>query len=519
MSKSRGRKKRSSSSSEQAQGSVNTLFKQVLREFGTLGADPDPLDVEALASSVAGDWWADPDGSDFGNELINYAQRTVSPGSAALLAAMREVAPESELRERAAGALDVVVGKGIPEPEWAAAAGRVRVGPCWRMGDVFGDRATVLCLFEGTRQHGIVALLDLTRTENPLPDLSLIDEPDELLAEMRAEAAGEADVVSIEQIEPATARRLIEGGLAAMDASEVADPTEDFLDFRALTLARCRAMPAAEQAPAAEPIDPAAVVDEFLAASDDLADTEATRECARLLVDFGMRTDPARPLRVGPEKLLAFAEDTLALELDEEVEETLGEVLLTWAAWAGRRQGLQENAIDTMIDAVSQDLDDLAGEDDQLERYLDGIAEDAGPDELAELLDRRMFAFPSMHTEIGGEELTLDPQDPEQRQLLVVGEHPDYHDALADGEFEGEIDGVPVQLYFVLKAVVLGHLWDDDPPEVWQAASRLRDHGQERDDVLGSLILALADYVTPGATEGEVGYDLDGYLEALNDIA
>lgn len=140
---SRARKK----SSPPASPSVNGLFKDVLRDFSAVAAEPGPFDVELLASEVIGQWTeADPE-ERLGLELIAFAQRKITPGAAALLAALQVLAETAEERAAAAEALAVVLGRGIPEPEWTGEIGQVTVGECWRTGDVYGDESSLLCEF------------------------------------------------------------------------------------------------------------------------------------------------------------------------------------------------------------------------------------------------------------------------------------------------------------------------------------------------------------------------------------
>src|SRR5213078_3746688 len=87
--------------------SVTGLFKDILNDFSALGADPEPVDVELLASEVLGQFHDLP----------------------------------------ADAGLQVVLGRGIPQPAWAAGLGRVTAGDCWRTGDVFGDESSLLCVF------------------------------------------------------------------------------------------------------------------------------------------------------------------------------------------------------------------------------------------------------------------------------------------------------------------------------------------------------------------------------------
>ncbi len=496
--------------------SVNGVFKDVLRDFSDLGAEPTAVDVELLTSEVLGQWWDLPveDGEELlGLELISFAQRKITPGAAALLAALRVVAETEVERKAAAAGLEVVLGRGIPEPEWAAQLGAVTAGECWRTGDVYGDEASLLFLFsrDGVA-HGLLALLDFT-DGGRVRDLAVVEQPQEVLAEMRVQSADEPDLVVLEQVEPAEAHRLLVDGLALTDRLEEAEVSEDYARFHAVALAWARALP--EPAPSPEIVEwtpeaREAAVAEFLAETE----IEDGRAVATLLVEHGVRTDPANPLRVGPEKLARFLEGLLGdeYELDAEYEETVEPVLQAWAQWAAAKAGLAEPAVEALEEALAEYLEEYAEEyaddDTALEAYFaDG--EELSADELTETLERRMFAVPSLSTEIGDEEVDLDPTDPEQRRLLVIGEHPEYHESLAEETFDGE-----EAQRLALKTSLVDQLWDNEPAEVWQAARRLQEADLDRDEIFDRL----AEVLESQLREDTLDYDAEGYLEALRRI-
>ncbi|MEV6417836.1 DUF1841 family protein [Kribbella sp. NPDC051718] len=109
-------------------------------------------------------------------------------------------------------------------------------------------------------------------------------------------------------------------------------------------------------------------------------------------------------------------------------------------------------------------------------------------DELQDEVERRMFTMPYVGTRVGDDDFpALDPGDPDERGILIKGEHPEYHDVLADPDFEGELDGVNPRLHLIMHEMVANQLWDNDPPEAWHAARRLRDLGYDRHDILHAL--------------------------------
>lgn len=550
--------------------SLNGLFKDILRDFSSLGADPEPLEVELLTSEVVGQWWDLPadggtavaaeDGEDgeeelpVGLELIAFVSRKITPGAAALLASMSVLSETAEERDAASAALQTVLSRGIPAPEWAGTLGQVTVGECWRTGDIYGDESSLLCIFGyGEQRHGLLALLDFNELDGRVRDVVVIDAPEEVLAEMRLQVTTDGDLVTLEQVSPAKARQLLADGLAATDALEEPEVGEDYARFRALALNRCRVMPDPEPSPEIDELSDEAreaIVEEFLAATD-VEDTEAARVCARLIVDFGCENEPGDPLRVGPEKIARFLEMILDTDTDDEDVEELDEdlsadrdelveldeledeleddlesdeldedflaalpaVLLAWTEWAAARAKLSEAAVTTLLDTVAEYLEEFDRDDTAIEVYLDGSEEFDGPVELAEALDRRMFAIPSTSTEIGDEEVDLEPTDPEQRRLLVIGEHPEYHESLADDTFDGE-----PRMQLALKTTIVDQLWDNEPAETWLAARRLRETGLEREQILDELGRVLNAQLRPTDAD-EMGFDLEEYRRALDAIS
>ncbi|WIV59413.1 hypothetical protein [Amycolatopsis nalaikhensis] len=486
--------------------SVTGLFKDVLNDFSALGADPAPVDVELLASEVLGQFHDVPveDGEEpLGLELIGFAQRKITPGAAALLAALKVVAETDVERKAADAGLQVVLGRGIPEPTWAAGLGQVAAGECWRTGDVYGDESSLLCVFShGDQLHGLLALLDFTEGGR-VRDLVVIEQPGEVLAEMRQQADADPELVVLEAVDPAEAHRLIADGLAATDHLEDADVSEDYARFHAVALTWCRALPEPALVPevaAWSDDERAAVVEQFVAASGE--DDDAARAIGGLLLEHGLRTDPGNPLRIGPEKVARFLEGLLGeeYELDADHEDAVEPVVLAWVQWTAERAGLTETAVAALDEAVADYLSEYTdGDDDSpLERYFSGVG-DLAPSELADALERRMFAVPSLTTEIDDEEVDLDPTDPEQRRALVIAE--------ADEDEEEE--------RLVLRATIVDQLWDDEPAEAWQAVQRLQEGELDRGEIFEQLIDALESSLLESET---LEYDADAYLEALAEL-
>jgi hypothetical protein len=333
-------------------------------------------------------------------------------------------------------------------------------------------------------------------------DLVVIEQPGEVLAEMRAQSDADPELVVLEAVDPAEAHRLLADGLDATDHLDEADVSEDYARFHAVALTWSRALPEPSLVPeVAEWSDTerAAVVEQFVAASGE--DADAARAIGRLLLEHGLATDPANPLRVGPEKIARFLEGLLGeeFELDADHEEAVEPVVLAWVQWTADRAGLTGTAIAALDEAVADYLSEYADEDDSpLERYFGDVG-DLSPTELADALERRMFAVPSLTTEIEDEEVDLDPTDPDQRRALVIAE--------ADEDEEEQ--------RLVLRATVVDQLWDDEPAEAWQAAQRLQEGELDRDEIFEQLIDALEGSLLESET---LEYDADAYVEALAEL-
>jgi hypothetical protein len=146
--------------------------------------------------------------------------------------------------------------------------------------------------------------------------------------------------------------------------------------------------------------------------------------------------------------------------------------------------------------------------------------------EIQKVVDRRAFAVPfSGHRGNFGVQLAtpigdlpagevhvdeLDAGNPVHRALIVIADRPTH------GADQMRIDA---------QTGVIEQLWDDDPPEVWQAAQRLTATGMSRERVLQRLVAVWQRLAPdpPGGRTGARGADpdpdsLDGYVAALRSL-
>jgi hypothetical protein len=148
--------------------------------------------------------------------------------------------------------------------------------------------------------------------------------------------------------------------------------------------------------------------------------------------------------------------------------------------------------------------------------YVDDLSPLVSKVEVERTADRRLFVMPFFGTTIDGEDFDhLNPADPDERALLIKGEHPELHDALAERDFDTDAAGFSPRFHLTMHEVIANQLWDDDPPEVWQAAQRLRDQGLERHDILHELLEVMVTHMRPVLAKQEP-FDSDAYRRDLN---
>jgi hypothetical protein len=230
------------------------------------------------------------------------------------------------------------------------------------------------------------------------------------------------------------------------------------------------------------------LVAEFLASdeAEDLSDRESASRCADHIVDYGCDRDFGRPLRVSPAKCDTFLLDWLPRKvvLSRAEQDAMPHVLLAWVRWAGQRSGLAHDLVTATLDAVFEAMRTFATvyqdptafglEPDLVERLL--------PDGDLEALARRVFAFPLLRGSYQGTDLaTLHPAKPADRPTLLAADHDDTESRQPSSEH--------VEQHMMLA----DRLWRGDPPELWEAAQRLLDLGEDRHEVLHALIETISE--------------------------
>jgi hypothetical protein len=486
----------------------NALFAEMLRAARELLAVRSPLDAELMVSELLGTWWGQQGGrrgarrrADIeelvGEGLVSYAAGQGSPAALALLSgiACLGTARQAAQAEQAALAL---MDRGVARPAWAEHVGAVEAAECYVNSDGYGDRDEVVCVFSyaGQEQHALVVVVDYN-AGGLSRDGWVTSQVGKLLDYCR-DSSGTGSAFT--QIDAPQARRILAAGLAATEAAAEPQVSSSFPSYHAFIRARVRTLPPALPAGAASLGPPsnavaasrrlhwrkdrrAMLVAEFLASDDaeDLSDRESASRCADHIVDYGCDRDFGRPLRVSPAKAETFLLEWLPrkIMLTRADQDAMPHVLLAWARWAGKRAGLAESSIRATLEAIFESIPRFA------EVYKDPASfglEPAMvgrllPDGDLEALARRVFAFPLLRGSYEGTDLSsLDPGKPADRAILLAADHDDTRSRRPGSEH--------VQQHVVLA----DRLWRDDPPELWEAAQRLLDLGEDRHEVLHTLI-------------------------------
>jgi hypothetical protein len=480
----------------------------MLKAARELLAVRSPLDAELMVSELLGTWWGQQGGrrgarrrADIeelvGEGLVSYAASQGSPAALALLSGIACLGTPRQAAQAEQAAL-TLMDQGVARPAWAEHVGAVEAGECYVNSDAYGDRDEVVCLFSyaGQEQHALVVVVDynsggLTR------DGWVTSQVAKLLDYCR-DSSGKGSAFT--QIDPPQARRILATGLATTEAAADPPVSSSFPSYHAFIRARIRTLPpalaagAASNGPALLPVTAAKrlhwrkdrramLVAEFLASdeAEDLSDRESASRCADHIVDYGCDRDFGRPLRVSPAKAETFLLDWLPRKvvLSRAEQDAIPHVLLAWARWAGKKSELADSAIGATLDAIFDAIPGFAT------RYKDPasfgldprMARRLLPDGDLEALARRVFAFPLLRGTYRGTDLSrLDPARPADRSILLAADHDDTKARRPGAEHVDE------------HVALADRLWRGDPPELWEAAQRLLDLGEDRHDVLHTLI-------------------------------
>ncbi|HEY3733183.1 MAG TPA: hypothetical protein VGL63_04640 [Streptosporangiaceae bacterium] len=511
------------------------MFAEMLRAARELLAVRSPLDAELLVSELLGTWWGPGPRQAgrghagieelVGEGLVEYAATQATPAALALLSGIACLGTPGQAAKAERAALEMIAS-GVARPRWADHLGAVTSGDCYLNSDAYGDRDEVVCCFSyaGEEPHALVCVVDYN-SGGLLRDGWVTAEVGKLLSHCHQAHGGERAEGSFGSLDPAQARRLLARALRATEERADAPVSESFPSYHAFIRTRVRTLPprgeggeegagslleskgeaaggTAGQAGRGDRAGRdrgdragrrpwsadrrAMLVAEFLASdeAEDLSDRRSASRCADHIVAYGCDRDFGRPLRMSPVKADTFLLDWLPRKvmLSAAEQEAIPHVLAAWTRWAGRRCGLSKNAIAETLEAVFDCTEKFAAAyRDPTTFGLDaGLVARLLPDADLEALPRRAFAFPLLSGWYGGVDLsTLDPSDPADRRILLAADHDDGPARHA---------GTP---HIERHLALADRLWRGDPPELWEAAQRLLDLGEDRHAVLHALMDAI----------------------------
>ena len=483
----------------------NALFAELLRAARELLAVRSPLDAELMVSELLGTWWGQRGGGRraatveqlVGEGLVDYAANQHNPAALALLSGIADLGTSRQATKAERAALEMIES-GVPCPGWAEHLGAVTPAECYVNPDTLGDTDEVICVFSyaGEEPHALVTVVDYN-SGGMIRDGWVTSRVGKLLDHCRetTELRGTEGKQAFREIDAGQARQMLETALSVTDAA--ADPavSESFPSYHAFIRARIRALPPSRGRATSSTTGPrrqawskdrrAMLAAQFLASdeAEDLSDRGAASHCADRIIDYGCDKDFGRPLRMSPTKVETFLLTWLPRKvmLSQTEQDAMPHVLGAWVRWAGRRRGLADPVVAETLEAVFNAIGVFAqAYRDPAEFGLDHVlVRRLLPDGDLEALPRRAFAFPVLEGWHSGTDLSsLDPADPRDRRALLAADHA----TPAPGGV-----GRHIERHLILA----DRLWRGDPPELWEAAQRLLDAGQDRHLVLHALMAVL----------------------------
>jgi len=517
----------------------NALFAEMLRAARELLAVRSPLDAELMVSELLGTWWGQrstkaggrpvrrrrADVEELvGEGLVAYAAQQGTPAALALLSGIACLGTPRQAANAEQAAL-ALMERGVARPRWAEHVGAVVSAECYLNADSYGDRDEVVCVFSyaGQEQHALVVVVDYN-TGGMARDGWVTSQVGKLLDYCGQSASTFTDVPSTH------ARRLLESALAVTEMAAEPPVSSSFPSYHAFIRARVRTLPPTQSGrgprgpgqpgrvpeplgpwllaspveadlagPAGTPRQPAGLggrrqvwrkdrramlVAGFLASdeAEDLSDREAASRCADHIVDYGCDRDFGRPLRMSPAKAETFLLDWLPRKvmLSAAEQHAMPHVLAAWVRWSGLREGRDAATIGATLDAVFDSMGTFTRvyHDPTSFGLEASLVARLLPDSDLEALPRRVFACGVLQGSYRGTDLsTLDPASSRDRRILLAADHDD--PTTRRGADDSHLDR---------HLELADRLWRNDPPDLWEAAQRLLDIGEDRHAVLHTLM-------------------------------
>jgi hypothetical protein len=208
-----------------------------------------PIDAELWGSDMIGALCGHAPGVDdaavmaeLATSLVPAAERDAAPEALALLRILGAIGSPA-LQAAATAAAERVIGRGVPDPDWAAVIGSPEIRKCWHYSDVGGRQESLTVSFGyGAAEHAMSVLLDHGKG-GKIKD-AWVDDAEGLLD--KTWLAAETDpLIVFETIEPADARERLARAVAAGECPSKPDEADDLTAHRALLHARVRYLEAA----------------------------------------------------------------------------------------------------------------------------------------------------------------------------------------------------------------------------------------------------------------------------------
>ena len=267
------------------------------------------------------------------------------------------------------------VRRGAQSPGWVEQLGRVKATGCYAYGDVYGDQTSYLVTFayddvaDGGPEHALVALVD--HNIGITKDVFVGGPADQILGQVREMCAGD-ELTWFREEDPGRLRGEVGRHLEITDDLGDLPADGSLATDRALAGARLALLPAPKTPPLAEPPelsgpDRERLLRDFLAspqaarfalgeldADDELA---SLHFCLSLILDHAATLPDPDPLRWSPAVaglfLLDWVHRRAVLDMDDAA--MLPRVARAWSAYATRKRGLPEAAVD-QTDEVLEDM-------------------------------------------------------------------------------------------------------------------------------------------------------------------
>jgi hypothetical protein len=355
-----------------------TPYEAVLHAARDVAKLDCALDAEMLGTALLGSVYSvattDRAGAvrDYVGHFLSATTRRRTASATTIREVFAALVPDAE------GADDV--RRGPLAPAWAAQLGRVRPTGCYAYGDVYGDQTSYLVTFayddteDGGPEHAVVALVD--HNIGITKDVFVGGPAERILGQVREMCAGD-ELTWFREEDPGRLRGEVNRHLEVTDGLGDLPADGSLATDRALAAARLALLPAATTPPLVEPPelsgpDRERMLRDFLsspeAARFTLADIDADDElaslhfCLSLILDHAASLPDPDPMRWSPAVaglfLLDWVHRRAVLDMDDAA--MLPRVARAWSAYATRKRGLPEAAMEQTDQVVEEMIPEFA---------------------------------------------------------------------------------------------------------------------------------------------------------------